>query len=62
MLAFSVSAGGSVKNIVVTRSSGFPGLDEAAVKCVAQFRCGRVTQNGRTVEYDRQTNMNWRLQ
>lgn len=49
-LAFTVLPSGKATDILVTRSSGFPPLDDAAIRAVRRARFKPATQNGVPVE------------
>jgi TonB family protein len=61
LISFVVAADGTVKNIDVKQSSGHSDLDQAAIKCVSQFRYRPLIQNGTPVEFDNETAVRWRL-
>lgn len=61
LVSFVVAKDGTVKNVSVARSSGYPELDQASVNCVATFRYEPATANGNPVEYDSKVVMVWRL-
>jgi len=63
VLSFTISADGTVKNVVVTQSTGFAELDQASIAAASRFRfrCA-VTQNGKLVDNDTKLAMIWRIQ
>ena len=61
IVAYHVGTDGSVKDIQVARSSGFPWLDGAAVTCAEFFHYFPATQNGRPVEIDKILRFVWEL-
>ena len=60
-LSFTIAADGGVKDVKVTKSTGYDELDKAAVACVTEFRHGPVTQQGHGVEVDGKTRIVWRI-
>jgi len=60
-LSFTVAGDGTVKDVFVARSTGYPELDNASAACVAGFHYAPVTQGGKPVEYDAQTDIVWQL-
>jgi TonB family protein len=61
IVAYHVGADGSVKDIAVARSSGFPWLDGAAVTCAEFFHYFPATQNGKPIEVDKLLQFVWKL-
>lgn len=60
-LAFKILADGTVDNVTVTASSGSPALDEAAVKCVANWHYRPALKDGQIVDADWNTKVTWKL-
>src|SRR5689334_7589073 len=48
VLAFRITVDGEVKDPAVVRSSGFQGLDEAAIKCVSTWRYRPAVRDGKS--------------
>lgn len=61
-LSYHVATDGSVKDPVVTRSSGSANLDQAALTCVMAFRYWPATHDGKPVELDRTIDVDWNLE
>ena len=49
-LAFLVTTDGEVAEVMVTRSSGSPGLDRAAMSCVRKWRFRPALKNGVAID------------
>jgi|GEM_PF-922839 len=60
-LAFKILADGTVDAIKVIASSGSDRLDEAAVKCAANWHYRPAVKNGDIVEADWKANVTWNL-
>jgi TonB family protein len=60
-LAFIVSADGTVRDVKVTASSGFDGLDDAAVKCVAKWHYRPALKDGELVDAPMTVKVAWNL-
>jgi len=60
-LSFTIAADGSVKDVKVTKSTGYDELDQAAVACVSEFRHWPVTRLGHGIEVDGKTRIVWKL-
>lgn len=52
-LTYQTAEGGSVRNVVVTQSSGLNRLDEAVLSCASHWRFAIASQHGKPVELDR---------
>ncbi|MGH6870796.1 MAG: energy transducer TonB [Rhizomicrobium sp.] len=62
LLAIWIDAGGNVSQATVTRSSGYDGLDRAAIDWVkAHWRYKPATKNGRPVPSSAQASVTFRL-
>jgi TonB family protein len=61
-LSYRVAADGSVKDPVVTRSSGSADLDKASLDCLSAFRYWPATHDGKPVELDRVIDVDWNLE
>jgi protein TonB len=61
MIAFHIMTDGSVTNVTVSKSSGSPRLDEAAVSCAERWHYKPATQDGNAVETPWQANVQWKL-
>jgi TonB family protein len=61
-LSYHVAANGSVRDPLVTRSSGSPDLDRASLACVSAFSYWPATHDGRPVELDRTIDVDWNLE
>jgi TonB family protein len=61
LLAFKVTAEGSVKDPTIARSSGNEDLDDAALQCVTRWRYKPATQDGKPVEVKWQANVVWKM-
>lgn len=61
-MSFTIAENGTVKNVTVSKSSGYDELDQAAIACVSQWQYRPVTQNGKPVAVDsKAVAVNWRL-
>jgi len=60
-ISYTIGADGWVKNLTVTKSSGYDELDKAVVNCFSQSVFWPVMQQGHGVEIDRKLAINWRL-
>ncbi len=60
-LSFHIAVDGSVNNVAVAKSSGFPRLDEAALSCAGRWRYKPAMQDGNPVEVPWQANVQWKL-
>jgi TonB family protein len=60
-LAFTVTADGHVENPTVKTSSGYPDLDEAALKCVARWTYRAAIQEGQAVAVPWEANIQWKI-
>ena len=61
LLSFKVMTDGSVSDVSVSKSSGYPRLDDAAVSCAGRWRYKPATQDGNPVETAWQANVQWKL-
>jgi TonB family protein len=61
LLAFKVTAEGTVKDPTVARSSGNQDLDDAALRCVAFWHYKPATRDGKPVEVAWQANVVWKI-
>lgn len=61
MLSFTISTDGSVSNPSVSKSSGIPRLDEAALSCVPHWRYKAATQDGQPVTTQWQAAVQFKL-
>jgi periplasmic protein TonB len=61
LLSFKVMTDGSVSGVSVSKSSGYPRLDDAAVSCAGRWRYKPATQDGAPVETAWQANVQWKL-
>jgi len=61
LLSFKVTPDGSVSDVTVAKSSGYPRLDEAAVSCAGRWKYKPATQDGNPVETSWQANVQWKL-
>lgn len=60
-LSFHITPQGTVSNVVVTESSGFELLDQAAVACAAEWQYRPAMQDGQPVEVAWQAKVRWSL-
>ncbi len=60
-LSMKVMTDGSVSDVTVAKSSGFPRLDEAAVSCAGRWHYKPASQDGNPVEMSWQANVQWKL-
>ncbi len=58
-LSFTVAADGAVKNVIVSKSSGYAELDKAAADCAALWRYKPALKDGLPVEYPWKTRVAW---
>jgi|GEM_PF-2280610 len=61
LLSFKVMTDGSVSDVTVAKSSGYPRLDEAAVSCVGRWHYSPQKVDGNPVEASWQSNVQWKL-
>ena len=61
LISFKVMTDGSVSDVTVSKSSGFPRLDEAAISCAGKWRYKPATQEGNPVEASWQANVVWKV-
>jgi periplasmic protein TonB len=61
-LAFKILADGSITDISVAESSGHDSLDQAALKCAADWHYKPAMQNGAAVEVPWKATVKWVLQ
>jgi TonB family protein len=61
VVSFQIVTDGTVEHLAMTKSSGYPVLDQASLDCVAAYRYFPAKQNGQPVAIDREMNINWRL-
>jgi TonB family protein len=61
ILAFHIDIDGRTKNISVGSSSGFADLDQAAIKCAAEWRYIPAAENGNAHEVDRKAAVEWSM-
>ena len=62
LVAFTITADGSVKNPVVRRTSGYAQLDAASLDSVAPCRFTPATRDGKAVESRATLAYSWRLE
>lgn len=60
-LSFHIDRDGTVKGIVVSKSSGYAALDEASIACVSKWTYAPAMQNGQPVEVVKNANIEWDL-
>lgn len=60
-LAFTVSADGTVRDVKIAKTSGFDGLDEAAVDCVAKWHYRPAIKDGALVDAPMTVKVAWNL-
>jgi TonB family protein len=60
-ITYTIGANGWVKNLTVTKSSGYDELDKAVTNCFSQSVFWPVMQQGHGVEIDRKLSIKWRL-
>ena len=58
-LTFTIGVEGGVKNVVVTRPSGYDQLDRAAKACVSTWRYMPAIKNGQAVEVPQTLTIPW---
>jgi TonB family protein len=58
-LGFTITEHGTVKDVVVTQSSGIPELDAYAAECVAHWRYSPAVKGGKAVEIPWKAQMQW---
>lgn len=61
LLSFTIRPDGSIGDIRVVRSSGFPRLDEAAAENVTAWKYGPSEKDGKPVACQWQAIVNWKL-
>ncbi len=61
LLNFTITVEGSVKDVRVEKSSGFPELDEAAMSCASNWHYKAAQQNGQPIETPWKTSIKWNL-
>ena len=61
LLSFKVLTDGTVGDVTVAKSSGFPRLDDAAVSCAGHWHYKPQTVDGSPVEANWQANVQWKL-
>ncbi len=61
LISFKVMTDGAVTDVTVSKSSGFPRLDEAAISCAGKWRYKPATQEGNPVEASWQANVVWKV-
>jgi len=61
-VTYRVGTDGSVKDVAIAQSSGFPWLDGATVTCAEFFHYFPATQNGKPTEIDQVLQMVWKLE
>jgi protein TonB len=60
-ISFHVEPDGSVKDVVVTKSSGFDALDQVAAECATQWQYKPAMRNGQPIEVSWHANVQWNL-
>jgi protein TonB len=60
-VTFKISADGTVSDVAVAKSSGYPDLDEAATPCVSTWKYKPAEQNGQPVETTWTANVKWQI-
>jgi TonB family protein len=61
ILAFRISTDGRTKNLSVSKSSGFPDLDQASLACAEKWLYKPATSDGKPVEVDWKAAVSWTL-
>lgn len=61
VLGFTIGTDGSVRDVKVVQSSGFPELDDAAIPCAQGWQYKPAMQNGAPVEVPWQAKVTWKL-
>ena len=61
ILSFKIGPDGSVHDVTVAQSSGYPELDEAAIPCAQSWQYKPAEQNGQPVETNWQAKVTWKL-
>jgi len=59
--SFHIATDGSVKDLSITKSSGYTDLDDWTLSCLQAFRYFPVKKDGVPVQIDKAITMNWRL-
>jgi TonB family protein len=59
VLSLTVTADGQTKDVTVAKSSGDADLDQAAVRCVQQWRWEPAQKNGQAIEFKGATYIAW---
>ncbi len=62
VLSFVITTAGTVTNVSIVHTSGYPRLDRAAVVCVEQWTYLPATANGKSVTVPWKAQVVWRLQ
>jgi len=62
LLKFTVNADGTVANVAVSKSSGYSRLDEAAVRCAADWEYHPATQGGKPIAINYEASVVYRMQ
>jgi protein TonB len=60
-VSFKIEPDGSVRDVAVVQSSGFPELDEAATPCVTTWQYKPAEQNGQPVEASWTAKVIWKV-
>lgn len=60
-LNFTVNTDGTVSNVLVSQSSGYPELDEAAIECVVKFIYKPATKDTQPLAKDWHATIHWFL-
>jgi TonB family protein len=60
-VTFQIATDGSVKDVALAKSTGYPVLDKATLDCVAAYRYFPVMQNGQPITIDKTVSIAWRL-
>jgi TonB family protein len=60
-LAFTITKEGTVRDITVAKSSGYPRLDDAAVACAAEWRYRPAARKGKYVDAPWKAAVQWIL-
>jgi protein TonB len=61
-VSFQITTEGSVKNVVVTQSSGSEELDQAAIECTGSWTYRPAQKDGHPIEIAWRADVNWTLQ
>lgn len=61
LLSFTITAEGTVKDVKIAKSSGNGDLDDAAVKCAAEWQYRPPIRDGKPAEEPWQVNIAWKI-